>query len=213
MARTYKFQRIAESERSELIYERIMAKSRIKKINRMLKSLRESGLYDESVAVENLFNYLSSANVNIKRTSAGNISIRGVSAKSMTGLTGINKAIDQFIKNKMSTVSGMKQLYEERRSELYNFIDDKEFVDSLSFNDIKNIYKVFQSNEYERSSRSFDSKSFFTLYTQAIDEKWNKDKFMTEANYYMDYGNDDDLKEDLSDIYSKFIERYISRSS
>ena len=105
----------------------------------------------------------------------------------------------------------MKKLYEDRRDELKNYIDDEEFVNDLSMKDIKTIYSVFQSNQYERSSRSFDSKSFFTLYTQAIDEKWNKEKFLKESEYYMDFGSDEDLKEDISDIYDKYISKYSNR--
>ena len=195
-----------EEQRIKKETKKIVA--RTKSINKMLTSLKESGLYDESVAVDNLFDYLSSKVINVRKTKRGTIKISSISDKSITQLTGINKALDQFIKNKTSTVEGMKSLYEERRNELYNFIEDKEFVNSLGYEDIKTIYSVFQSNEYERTSRSFDSKSFFTLYTQAIDEGWNKEKFIKESEYYMDHGNDDDLKDDLIKIYNEYISKY-----
>lgn len=206
-----RFISIATSERSEILYEQIKAKSRIKKVNAMLRALKQSGLYDESVAVENILNYLGTDVVGVKTTKSGYLSTRGIQSKSMTKLAGINKAINEFIKNKTSTVSGMYDLFEERRDELKRFIDDPEFVKNLSYKDIRTIYSVFRSNEYERNSRSFDSKTFFTLYTQAIGEKIDKTKFLKEAEHYIDFGSDESLKNDLVKIYDEYISNYSNR--
>ena len=198
-------------ERSEQIYEKIRVKRMIKQVNKALKSLREEDLYKESVAVENLFNLLESNTVNLKQTKSGNVSIVGIKKKSLIQLTAITKAINEFKKNPTSTVKGMKELYKERKEELRGWLEDKEFVDSLGYNDLRKIYSVFQSNEYERTSKSFDSKSFFTVYTQAIDEKWNKQRFMREVKHYIDYGNDESLKEDIKTIYDDYIKNYSKR--
>ena len=181
---------------------------KINVINQMLRALKKSDLYEESLAVDNLFSYLSASTINVERTKGGYVSLKGIQNKSMVG---INKAIDNFFKNPTHTVKGMKQLYNNRKEELSDYIDDEEFVDKLSYDDLKKIYSVFQSNEYERTSRSFDSKSFFTVYTQAIDEKWNKQKFMREVDHYIDYGNDEDLKEDIQAIYDDYIKNYAKR--
>ena len=198
-------------ERSEQIYEKIRVKRMIKQVNKALKSLREEDLYKESVAVENLFNLLESNTVNLKQTKSGNVSIVGIKKKSLTQLTAITKAINEFKKNPTSTVKGMKELYKERKEELRGWLEDKEFVDSLGYDDLRKIYSVFQSNEYERTSKSFDSKSFFTVYTQAIDEKWNKQRFMREVKHYIDYGNDENLKKDIKTIYDDYIKNYSKR--
>lgn len=200
-----------KEERQEQIYEMVKLRSKVRKVNRALAALRKEGLYDESVAVENIFNYLESKPVDVDKTKVGNISLRSLKGKSMTQMTGIKKAIEQFIKNKTSSVKGMNELYEERRSELERMFDDKDFVDQLSYKDIKKIYSVFKSNEYKRNDRRFDSKSFFTLYTQAMDEKMSKDKFIKEMDYYIESGEDVDLKEDIIKIYDKYISNYANR--
>ena len=202
---------LIEEERREQIYEKIRVKRMIKQVNKALKSLREEDLYKESVAVENLFNLLESNTVNLKQTKSGNVSIVGINKKSLTQLTAITKAINEFKKNPTSTVKGMKELYKERKEELRGWLEDKEFVDSLGYDDLRKIYSVFQSNEYERTSKSFDSKSFFTVYTQAIDEKWKKRRFMREVKHYIDYGNDESLKEDIKTIYDDYIKNYSKR--
>lgn len=206
-----RFITIATSERSEIIYEQIKAKSRIKKVNAMLRALKKEGLYDESIAVENIFNFLDTSPLGVDQTKSGYISVRGLSGKSVTQLTGINKAISEFIKNKTSTVSGMRELYEERRNELARFIEDGSFLDSLSYKDIRDIYKVFQSNEYKKLQSRMGSPEFFTLMTQSIDEKWSKDRFQKEMEYYLAEGNDEDLKGDIGYIYDIYIKNFVNR--
>lgn len=206
-----RFITIATSERSEIIYEQIKAKSRIKKVNAMLRALKKEGLYDESIAVENIFNFLDTSPLGVDQTKSGYISVRGLSGKSVTQLTGINKAISEFIKNKTSTVSGMRELYEERRNELARFIEDGSFLDALSYKDIRDIYKVFQSNEYKKLQSRMGSPEFFTLMTQSIDEKWSKDRFQKEMEYYLAEGNDEDLKGDIGYIYDIYIKNFVNR--
>ena len=87
-------QKIKE-ERQEQIYEMVKLRSRVRKVNRALAALRKSGLYDESVAVENIFNYLESKAINVTKTPTGNISMVGLKSKSMTQMKGIEKAIEQ----------------------------------------------------------------------------------------------------------------------
>jgi hypothetical protein len=206
-----RFITIATSERSEIIYEQVKAKSRIKKVNAMLRALKKEGLYDESIAVENIFNFLDTSPLGVDQTKSGYISVRGLSGKSVTQLTGINKAISEFIKNKTSTVSGMRELYEERRNELARFIEDGSFLDALSYKDIRDIYKVFQSNEYKKLQSRMGSPEFFTLMTQSIDEKWSKDRFQKEMEYYLAEGNDEDLKGDIGYIYDIYIKNFVNR--
>ena len=206
-----RFISIATSERSEIIYEQVKAKSRIKKVNAMLRALKKEGLYDESIAVENIFNYLDTSPLGVEQTKSGYISVRGLSGKSVTQLTGVNKAISEFIKNKTSTVSGMRELYEERRNELARFIEDGSFLDALSYKDIRDIYKVFQSNEYKKLQSRMGSPEFFTLMTQSIDEKWSKDRFQKEMEYYLAEGNDEDLKGDIGYIYDIYIKNFVNR--
>lgn len=198
-------------ERREQIYEKIRVKRMIKQVNKALKSLREEDLYEESVAVENLFNLLESNTVNLKQTKSGNVSIVGINKKSLTQLTAITKAINEFKKNPTSTPEGMKKLYEQRKEELREWIDDKEFVNSLDYTDIKKIYRVFQSNEYKRMQSRMGSPEFFTLMTQAIDEKWDKQKFEREMKNYIAEGNEEDLKEDIRSIYDDYIKGYARR--
>ncbi len=206
-----RFISIATSDRAEIIYEQVKAKSRIKKVNAMLRALKKEGLYDESIAVENIFNFLDTSPLGVDQTKSGYISVRGLSGKSVTQLTGINKAISEFIKNKTSTVSGMRELYEERRNELARFIEDGSFLDALSYKDIRDIYKVFQSNEYKKLQSRMGSPEFFTLMTQSIDEKWSKDRFQKEMEYYLAEGNDEDLKGDIGYIYDIYIKNFVNR--
>lgn len=181
---------------------------KINVINQKLRSLKKADLYEESIAVDNLFSYLSANTINVERTKGGYVSLKGIQNKSMVG---INKALDNFFKNPTHTVKGMKQLYANRKDELREWIEDKEFVDKLSYDDLKKIYSVFQSNEYKKMQSRMGSPEFFTLMTQAIDEKWDKQKFEREMKNYIAEGNDEDLKEDIKAIYDDYIKNYVKR--
>lgn len=202
-----------KEERQEQIYEMVKLRSQIRKINRALTALRKAGYYEESIAVENLVNQVTSRAVGLETTSSGNISMRKLTIGkiSITKQTAIKKSIDQFLNNRTSTIKGMQLLYDERRDELARMFDDIEFVKSLSYKDLKSIYDVFQSREYDKENRKFDSKTFFTIYTQAIDQKKDKEWFLKEMGTYMETGQDEDLKESLSDIYDKYIRRFVNR--
>lgn len=200
-----------KEERQEQIYEMVKLRSRVRKVNRALAALRKTGLYDESIAVENIFNMLESKAVGVTKTQAGNVSLRSIKGKSMTQITAVNKAIEQFVKNKTSTVKGMEELFNERRDELARMFDDKEFVDQLTNKDLRHIYSVFQSREYDRENKRFDSKSFFTTYIQAIDEKKDKEWFLKEMRTYQDIGQDEDLREAVEKIYDTYISNYVKR--
>ena len=206
-----RFISIVESERSEIIYERIKTKSKIRTVNKMLKALKESGMYDESIAVENMFDYLTTKAEGVRKTKAGYISTVGLKTRNTTQITALVKKLSDFISNKTSTPSGMEQLYEERRRELSAMIDDEEFVKQLSKKDIKDIYKVFQSDEYDKENSRFASSTFFRLYTEAIDKKKSKEWFINQMQNYKQIGNDQNLKQAVSDIYDKYIAYYSSR--
>ena len=209
--RDLELEKLYREQRQEQIYEQVKLRSRFKKVNAMLRALKKEGYYDETVAVENIMNYLGSQAVDVGKTKAGYVSLKGISGKTQTQFTAINKAINEFMKNRTSTVKGFEALYSERRQELLNMFDDEDFINNLSDKDIRRIYSVFQSNEYQRNDKKFDSKTFFTLYTQAIDKKYDRARFIKEVNYYIDSGTDMDLKEDIVSIYDQYIKQYIKR--
>lgn len=200
-----------EEERIEKIYQEVKLRTRIRKVNLRIKKLKEAGFATESVAVENLFTQLDSSPVGLSKTKAGYISLRGTSSKNMTQMTAINKSIGQFFKNRTSSVEGMELLYEERREQLYNMFDDKSFIESLSFKDIKQIYSVFQSNEYKRLQSRMGSPEFFVMMTQAIDQKWDKQRLLKEMSLYIDEGNDLDLKDDIESLFKNYLAPYANR--
>ena len=199
------------SESSEILYEKIRVKTKIKNINAMLRALKKADYYDESIAVENLFNYLDSTTVDVSMTQRGYVSTREIKDKTMTQLTGINKALSDFVRNQTSTVKGMDKLYDDRINELRKFIDDEDFVNSLTYHDVKVIYGFFNAKEYERNEKRFPSKDMYVLFTKTLSEKWSSERFMVEIQKYIDVGNDDDLKDDLMTLYNNYLKPYANR--
>lgn len=211
MARYSNLKSVVTSQETEILYEQIKAKTRIKKVNAMLRVLKQSGMYDESIAVENMFDYLTTEAEGIMKTKAGYVSTRQISSRNTTQIVGLNKQLAQFISNKTSTPAGVEALYEERRSELSAMIEDEEFVKQLSKKDIKDIYSVFQSDEYDKENKRFASSTFFRLYTEAIDKKKSKEWFLNQMENYKQIGREKSLRKAVTDIYDKYIATYTSR--
>ena len=189
-----------------------MLLKKVDKVNKMLKALKKSGQYKESIAVENLVNFLDSSTVQIKPSGKSGLYSKSaiktkVKMKNVTSLTAINKALDSFIQNKTSTPAGMDMLYKQRKDELLKYLDE-DFVESLSYEDLKTIYSVYQSNEYDTLQNRMGSAAFFSLYTQAIDEEWDKNKFVNEVDKYIESGEDLDLKEAITKIYDNYISNW-----
>lgn len=200
-----------EEERIEKIYQEVKLRTRIKKVNQMLRKLKQADFYEDSIAVANIFNKLDSSPVGVSKTKAGYISLRGTSTKNMTQMAAINKSIGEFLANRTSTVEGMTLLYEERRDQLWHMFDDKNFIDSLTYKDIKNIYSVFQSNEYKRLQSRMGSPEFFVMMTQAIDKKFDTERFLKEMSLYIDEGNDLDLRDDIESLFKNYLAPYANR--
>lgn len=199
-----------EEARIERIYQEVKAKTRLRQVNKMIGTLKKAGYDKESLAIKNIINKLESTPMGIGKTKSGYINLRRVTNLNETQLTGINISIDQFLKNRTSTIEGFEELYEERRQELKNMFDDKNFIDNLTREELRDIYSVFQSNAYTRNQKKFDSKTFFTVYTNAIDKKWDRQKFIKEMELYIDTGSDADLKDSIVEIY-EHIKKYTYR--
>lgn len=211
MYRDIELEKQYEEARIEKIYQEVKLRSRIRAVNKRISELKKAGYYEESLAVENILNYLGSMPIGVGKTKKGFVSLKNVTGRNETVTSGIKQAIDQFFKNKTSSVAGFEELYEERRDQLFKMFDDKDFVESLSMADLKTIYSVFQSNEYKKNSRKFDSKTFYIMYTKAIDRKISKHTFIKEFEWYLGDGADDDLKDDLKKIYDNYIKGYVNR--
>ena len=82
-------QKLYIEERREQIYQQIVKKRKIREyqkkirsVNTMLRALKETDYYNESIAVENLFNYVTSPSVGLQQTEKGYLSVKGL--KNMT---------------------------------------------------------------------------------------------------------------------------------
>lgn len=202
---------LAKFSNRNLLEERyiIKEKNRILKkvdtVNTLLKALKKSDYYDVSGAVEKLKDYTDNDVLNLinQRGLISKKSIKNVRLN--INLTAIDKAIEDFKLNIQSTVSYMKTIYDERVKELAMFTDNEEWANTLSKRQIKNIYKMFDSEQYEKINSQLSSTEIFTPYVTAISEQWTQEKFVDTILRNSNNLNDVELRNNLKQLYTSSI--------
>lgn len=192
----------------EIVKEKRILYKNVDTVNSLLKSLKQNNLYDDSGAVENLLAYVNNDLIDIVNTKRGTISKTKIKALDLNlekNITAISKSLNDFIKNRQSTVKGMKELFDAHSDELLRITDNEEWVKSLSFRQQKNIFKMFKTEEYEKVNSALGSTDIFNPYVTAISEKWTQEKFVDTILRNTGNINDLDLRDGLKDLYNSTI--------
>lgn len=180
-------------------------KQKVDVINEMLDSLEESG-YNNTWASKILFNKLDTNKINAivdTRVSKKSIS----KSKSMSNLAYIDKALTDFMNSKTSTVSGIKSRIRDERKLIAEQTDNKDFADSLTDDEINQIYEVFNDVNYKQLTESgqYDSDEMFTFITTAKEQEQGSNQFIKMISTYSEDNPDADTKRAFRNIYNKYV--------
>ena len=165
----------------------------VKKVNAMLQMLR--GQIDPKHpgwAATRLLNYLSADIINAV-TDKGYIKFN--KNLSVGQMNAILKATNNFLKSKTSTVQGV----EEARQKI---IDEYRLTQDLSYKQAESLYSFFGSDDYKLSDEvKYEvQKIAITVAKQSGDDEY----FIERVKDYIDFGNDEDMKSQLVDIFNIF---------
>ena len=126
--------------------------------------------------------------------------------KSLTNeaLKKIKVLLDRFLKNKTSSILGIKERMDSAKKGLKSMIGD---VDTeIDDKDIEMFANVFQNDDFRYLTRyGIDESEFVTLVQGAIEKKWSEDYFVEQLTDYMQIIPDEDMKEDLQGLYNKYV--------
>lgn len=165
----------------------------VKKVNAMLQMLR--GQIDPKHpgwAATRLLNYLSTDIINAV-TDKGYIKFN--KNLSVGQMNAILKATNNFIKSKTSTVQGVK----ESRQKI---IDEYRLSQDLSYKQAESLYSFFESDDYKLSDEvKYEvQKIAITVAKEGGDDEY----YIERVKDYIDFGNDEDMKRELLDIFNIF---------
>lgn len=121
---------------------------------------------------------------------------------SITQLRAVAKATKMFLNSKTSTVRGVKQTIKNTKTGLRKILEDGT---SIPDEEIETIYDLM-NDDYLRELSDYIPPSDLAVLLQDSREKHdNEEDFSKRIGNYIELGNDIDLKNKLSNIYSKYI--------
>lgn len=165
----------------------------VKKVNAMLQMLR--GQIDKKHpgwAATRLLNYLSSNIINAVTTKGY---IKYNKNLSVGQMNAIIKATNNFLKSKTSTVQGVK----EARLKI---IESYRLGQDLTYKEAEVLYSFFESDDYKLTDEvKYEvQKIAITVSKQNVSD----DYYLEIVKQYIDYGNDEDMKKELIEIFQIF---------
>lgn len=165
----------------------------VRKVNAMLQMLR--GQIDKKHpgwAATRMLNYLSADIINAV-TKKGYIKYnKNLSVRQMNAIL---KATNSFLNAKTSTVQGVKEARQK-------IIDEYRLSQDLSYKQAESLYSFFESDDYKISDEvKYEvQKIAITIAKQGGDDEY----YIERVKDYIDFGNDEDMKSQLVDIFNIF---------
>lgn len=165
----------------------------VKKVNAMLQQLR--GQIDPKHpgwAATRMLNYLSADIINAV-TKKGYVKFN--KNLSVGQMKAILKATNSFLNAKTSTVQGVKEARQK-------IIDEYRLSQDLSYKQAESLYSFFESDDYKLSDEvKYEvQKIAVTVAKQGGDDEY----YIERVKDYIDFGNDEDMKSQLVDIFNIF---------
>ena len=180
-------------------------KSEVDVINKMLKALEEAG-YENSYASKTLFRKLDTSQVSLVQN--GRIDKSKITKDySMTGLTYIKKSLNDFVVSKTSTVAGINKREEDSRSYIAELTDNPDFANSLTKEELDQLYSVFNDERYEKLTKdgTYSSTEIFSTIVEAKSNKTGIRNFMQTIIDHSEEYPDKEVREIFKGIYRKYV--------
>lgn len=178
----------------------ILMRARIS--NRQIRELQEAGFESESVKL--LLSRLEKVGLLTKK---GTIRVRIPSTiKKESTFKEIEQSFKWFEKSESSTVEGMKNILNRQRDYIASKTS-RRFANRLTDRELITFNKVYSSKMWDNLKTVVASGESSDIMMEAKQKKWSYNKFESELTKYMEEEPDVDLKQDLEEIYNKYIKR------
>ena len=174
-------------------------------INKMLSALKSAG-YSDTWASKTLFNKLETPQIDI--ISNGRIDVSKINKSyTMSNLSYIRKSLYDFKHSKTSTVKGIMEREDDERQYITELTDNQEFAQSLTNEELSQIYDVFNSVDYKKitESGSYDSLEIFSFIVEAKEKGSGLRDFLSTIRTYSEEGLDYELRMAFTNIYNKYV--------
>lgn len=183
-------------------------KAKASTVNNMLNTLDEHG-YIGTWSSKILFNNLDTPTLDVIKSNRVDIN-KITKTKTMSVLTKIDKELTNFTNRKTSTVKGIQGMKDVERQVIEEFTDE-EFANSLSTDELDQLYEVFNSDDYKYLTEGgqYSSTEILEFNTTAVEDiSYQKDYLKYIANH-SDSNPDMKTRQAFKNIYNKYLQQQI----
>lgn len=108
------------------------------------------------------------------------------------------KAINNFLKSKTSSVSGIKRTIKSQQEALKVNLD-------ISTDESKTLYKFFEDKDFNYVTNYIDASSLFVLLEDSKEEQHSENEFIKRIENYILVGEDESVRNSLKRIYNNYV--------
>lgn len=176
-----------------------------KDVNERLRKLQRWGRYD-TWASKQLISRLDVEKLNLL-DKEGLINLDKIQYLTLTQLTNVNKAMDQFLRSKTKSIQGINAVVRKKRQDLIEKSDNPQWVKSLTNKEVEDLYRIFDDEEFKNLSENVKYEQIWNKVVEANEKGLSKEEFIEELQLYTDPSvmNDGDVLDSMESIYDKYV--------
>ena len=114
-------------------------------------------------------------------------------------LARIQKATEEFLRAKTSTIRGVKNQIKSIKSGFKKTYD-------VTDEEAEAMYQAFNEDLIQWITRYIEPSEFWQIIQEAKEMRLSEDGFEKLIDDYIEIGNDDDIREKLEQIYNRYVE-------
>lgn len=176
--------------------------SQIDRVNKRMMALDKGG-YAGTWASKKYFNRILgekvSSNIEIVKKRGKPVGVKLKPKITNTQLIAVNKASQQFLVSKTSTIKGIKSVRGETLKSLKVSLSDED--NELSDEDVEFLYDMLELEEMQDLVESFGASDIWAVSQDAIEKKDSKEKFIERFEKQIADLNDEDMKRKAEKLY------------
>ena len=123
---------------------------------------------------------------------------------SITQLRAVNKALQQFMLSRTSTVSGIEEVRQEVISSISRTISEDRGR-NISYDEAETLYNMFTDTDTDELIKDMGASAFWDIIESSKEASDNEDQFADRVARYAQREIDVDIRRKLSNIYYKYV--------
>lgn len=168
--------------------------------NRQIKDV-EKTIGENTWAVRKLRDKLESETV---RAFSEHHNVLANKKMSITQLRAVNKALQQFMSSKTSTVAGIEEVRQEVIQKISKTLTEDRGR-NISYDEAETLYNMFTDNDTDELIKDMGASAFWDMLESAKEASDSEDQFADRIARYAQREIDVDMRRKISNIYDKYV--------